>query len=371
MSRIEVAIDRARGLLLEAAFDDALWPDALDAVARACGARSGQLIGLDDQGAISAHWLTGVPDGFVAEVEAFGLANPVVNPRIRIGAHAPLLTPVADQDHVDAETRARHPIYAEIFDRRDVPFNCQAVVLREPGRLVRMSVSRTRGQGPLETDDFRAFSALAPHVRAAVRFQAELGAAGTASMIAAMDAMTAAAFVLDGSGRVIGASAEGERLAAAGEVVRVAFGRLQPAVEEDRPAFHARVDQALSQEPHAGGIAGPAVPARSRLGGAGVLFDIQPLPSSRRAIGRVPAALVVARQAASPADRHETLKRAFRLTEAEAAVALHLADGASLETISETRGVSVATVRSQIQSVYAKLGVHRQAQLVAAVRNLA
>ena len=54
------------------------------------GARAGQLIHLDGDGAIGAHWLTGMPDGFIAESEAFGLANPAINPRLRIGARADL-----------------------------------------------------------------------------------------------------------------------------------------------------------------------------------------------------------------------------------------------------------------------------------------
>src|SRR5690348_13903113 len=106
--RISDLIAEAQTVVLEAGYDSARWADALDAVARACGARSGQLISLNRKRKIVSHWLTEVPDGFLEEVEAFGLSNPAVNPRMR-GVHAPLLTPLADQDFIDPETRARHP----------------------------------------------------------------------------------------------------------------------------------------------------------------------------------------------------------------------------------------------------------------------
>jgi DNA-binding CsgD family transcriptional regulator len=64
------------------------------------------------------------------------------------------------------------------------------------------------------------------------------------------------------------------------------------------------------------------------------------------------------------------LRRAHGLTRAEADVALALADGQGLDAIAAQRSVAIATVRSQVQSVYAKMGVHRQAELAAAVRRL-
>jgi DNA-binding NarL/FixJ family response regulator len=52
------------------------------------------------------------------------------------------------------------------------------------------------------------------------------------------------------------------------------------------------------------------------------------------------------------------LQAAYRLTAAEAAVALSLADGLPPEAIAAARGVSVGTVRVQIRTLFSKLGVH-------------
>ncbi|MBL0948474.1 helix-turn-helix transcriptional regulator [Brevundimonas sp.] len=365
------AIDRARVLLLEAALDGTLWPEALSAVAAACGARSGQLIDVRSDGGVGVHWLTEVSEGFVEEVEAFGLANPVVNPRMRIGAGAPLMKAVADQDYVDAETRARHPIYAELFDVHDLWFNCQVVVRRDGDRLTRMSVSRTRRQGPMDAEAFRAFDALAPYTEAAVRFQSTLDAARLGAVVMAFDAVSAAAYLLDEAGRVVATSAGGESLAASADIVRLQGHDLLPARPEHHAAFIECIGRAGAAARSGVVALNPPLTLWSVNGDRQMAFDIQPLPLARTSLAHGPAVLVLARPkqqpAVAPAD---LLIQRFALTPAEAAVALHVAEGDALADIAEARAVSMGTVRSQLQSIYAKMDLHRQAELVLAIRAL-
>jgi DNA-binding CsgD family transcriptional regulator len=58
------------------------------------------------------------------------------------------------------------------------------------------------------------------------------------------------------------------------------------------------------------------------------------------------------------------LRRLYRLTDAEADVALRIAHGADLKEISHELSVSVTTVRTHLQHVFDKTDTHRQAQLV-------
>jgi DNA-binding NarL/FixJ family response regulator len=60
----------------------------------------------------------------------------------------------------------------------------------------------------------------------------------------------------------------------------------------------------------------------------------------------------------------EALHSAYGLTTKEAEVAIAVANGMTLEAISESRDVAVSTVRSQLNSVFNKLGISRQAELV-------
>lgn len=57
----------------------------------------------------------------------------------------------------------------------------------------------------------------------------------------------------------------------------------------------------------------------------------------------------------------------FGLTPAEARVAVHIANGKTVQAIAQQHGATVATVRSQLGSAMEKIGVQRQAQLARAL----
>jgi DNA-binding CsgD family transcriptional regulator len=60
----------------------------------------------------------------------------------------------------------------------------------------------------------------------------------------------------------------------------------------------------------------------------------------------------------------EALCSDFGLTPAEANIALGIARGETLASLATSRGISIATARTQLKQVFAKLGAHRQSQLV-------
>lgn len=64
------------------------------------------------------------------------------------------------------------------------------------------------------------------------------------------------------------------------------------------------------------------------------------------------------------------IRRALGLTPAEASLALHLARGVSLSDAAELQTVSYETVRSQLKSIFAKLSISRQTELVAILHRL-
>ncbi len=88
----------------------------------------------------------------------------------------------------------------------------------------------------------------------------------------------------------------------------------------------------------------------------------------RQGAGQV---LVLLRQAASSSVMLvNALRQLFRLSPAEAAIAIALANGADLPEIAMARSVKLNTLRSQIASIMAKTNTRRQAELVAIVARL-
>ncbi len=66
----------------------------------------------------------------------------------------------------------------------------------------------------------------------------------------------------------------------------------------------------------------------------------------------------------------DILHKLFDLTQAERLLATEIGAGANLADVAQTRGVTLATVRSQLKSVFGKMGVSRQTDLVRALLTL-
>lgn len=78
-----------------------------------------------------------------------------------------------------------------------------------------------------------------------------------------------------------------------------------------------------------------------------------------------PHALVLLRgRAADAGERAPILKQLYGLTTAEASVALAVTQGTPLGEIAVRRGVAASTVRAQVKTILAKVGVGRQVELV-------
>jgi len=67
---------------------------------------------------------------------------------------------------------------------------------------------------------------------------------------------------------------------------------------------------------------------------------------------------------------HRHQKALYGLTAAESNVVVHIAAGESVRDAAESLGVSRATLRNELVAAMAKLGVHRQAEMVGLVAGL-
>jgi DNA-binding CsgD family transcriptional regulator len=111
------------------------------------------------------------------------------------------------------------------------------------------------------------------------------------------------------------------------------------------------------------------------LHGAGkqmpMVFDICRLPSQPYRLSLASQILVIVRSGrrwheAAPA----VLRAAFGLSAAEAEVTLALARGVTRDQIAAARETSTQTVKTQIKSIFSKLGVSREMDLTAMLGDL-
>jgi DNA-binding CsgD family transcriptional regulator len=99
--------------------------------------------------------------------------------------------------------------------------------------------------------------------------------------------------------------------------------------------------------------------------------EIFALPRAEFSFGFAPCLLVVLR---SPVDLDAATEREaasmLGITPAEAAVAIALAGGKEREAIAAARGSSLGTVTTQIKSLFRKLDVSREGELIALLNRL-
>jgi DNA-binding CsgD family transcriptional regulator len=74
--------------------------------------------------------------------------------------------------------------------------------------------------------------------------------------------------------------------------------------------------------------------------------------------------MLISDPAQPPKQSVRALSALYNLTPAEARIAVALVSGETPDEIAERSGVKIATVRSQLASVYAKTGTRRQSELV-------
>lgn len=349
-----------------AALGEGAWLDAVGALARATGSRTGQMIGLGADAAVPFNWMTEMPPEASDHFVAVGGGDPRVNRRVGVGASVPELRVVADGDFAAYGRADDPPELTAWFDRFDVPHICLSPLLKQDGLLVGLAVLRSGKDGHITARQRRVFAHLAPHVRAAVRTQLVLQAQGPAVVAGAMEALAMTAFVCDARGRVLARTPSTEPLLGAGRHLRLRGGVLTACNETDGKALSAAVYAAGSPA----GVGRPAgsVVLTDALAGDPLLIEVASLPTGRHAFGSGQAVLIIVGARRTAEGRTAALARAlYGLTSAEAAVIGDLVAGLGPQAIADRRGTSVTTVRTHIRRIFEKAGVNSQIELVADV----
>jgi len=342
------------------------WEEALQGLADATGSRSAQLTGIDSDASVAFNIVTDIDPAVLtmfADTATF-------NPRVRVANEAAVLEIMADADIMTADAMQRDPFY-RLLPTWDIPFVCLTTLERREGTFIALAAVRSQRQGHITSDQREIFATIAPHARAAVRTHIALERNGAAVLRGAMEALSIPLFVCNRAGVVKALSPTAEALVTGGRGLELKAGRLR--------ASPPAADKALENAIHAAAAAHlrPDRPAlqtvivRAEGQDMPLVLDVFRLPSQPHEISLMPRALVVVRgRRGADARRAAILEAAYGLTAAEADVAQHLAQGKTPELIAMSRGVALGTVRAQIKTIMAKMGVGRQVELIVRLTQL-
>lgn len=204
---------------------------------------------------------------------------------------------------------------------------------------------------------------------AALRAQLALESAGVLS--AAMEALSIPAFVCDGAGIVRALTSTAETLVGTERGLSLKLNRLCADNAVESQAIDDAIAAAALARTQASSVNRTIVVRGDRIEGPPLVLEVIPLPRSEYDLELAPRVLVVARGTKVPGDRRTAVAQAaYGLTAAETQIAIQLGVGETPQAIADARGVAVGTVRAQIKTICAKVGVSRQTELVARLNDL-
>lgn len=343
------------------------WAPALNRFADACGGAHGQMIGVNAEPAIRFNWLPRMDATALDQFVETGGAEPAKSPRARMGLRLPVLEAWHDAD-CDVESEpGLGGSYVDFCRRYDIPHGSQTNLMRDQSGLISLTVLRTKAQGLPDADDRRAFEALAPLARSAVKFQMALEGRSAALLTGALEELGRPAFVCDGLGLVRAMTSQAEILLQGG-AVRLRHGRLSADECQAGRRLEAAIARVQSGDLAPGQERTTTIVLRNEDTRLVEVVDVIALPKADYTFGFEPRVLIVAR---GPGRRQgeieKLLQEAYALTASEARIAARLGDGESPDTIAQSRQVSPTTIRTQLRSIYQKMDLNRQAELAARV----
>lgn len=362
MFRDEEAFEATVDLLRQAALGQASWEAALAAVGQAGGGR-GNLVGVSG-GLMQFCWANDIDPGMWDE---FGesLNSEQLNPRLKLGSRTGVMERVEGYDFASDEFLRRYPVYGEVCRRYDVGGGTQMLLDRTGDEYVGLAILRGSREPHGGPGDGEAVDAIAPYVLDAVRLRRMIEEQGALIAQNALEAMRTAAFLCDGWGRVRRLTPSAEVLVAPGGPIALKNGYITLRTDEATRQLLEAIETAVRR---------PLTPVRmlpaDGLGGGRIILEAAALPPLPGSLGFAPRAIVAVRRRRLP-PKPALVAAVYALTQAEAEVACALARGDSRDEVAATRGVSVETIRSQLKLIFGKMGVSREAEMVARLYEIA
>jgi DNA-binding CsgD family transcriptional regulator/PAS domain-containing protein len=351
--------------IYDAALDATLWSDALEGV---CGFAQGCAANLFYQGAapndmIHFYAWGDDPDYRQLSLKSMRRLNPLFPAALflEVGkVHA-----VPDVMPID-EFRATR-MYREWARPQGLLDALHANLERSAAGTSSMSFAAWSATDCSTTAREARFMLLVPHLRRAVAIGGVLDfqKARESALSATLDRLTAAVLLVTAEGRLVYVNAKADAMLVAGEVLRAPNGRVTAVAPDaerklrDAIAAAARGDADL-------GVKGIAITLAERDDTSQVA-RVLPLTSGERRgmLDRKAAAAIFVHQTQKgvPAPL-ETMTKLYGLTAGEVRVLAAVAETSGVASMAAALGISQATIKTHLQSLFAKTGVRRQADLV-------
>lgn len=221
---------------------------------------------------------------------------------------------------------------------------------------------------PFDAGDAALLADLGTHFTQALAVRQRLGAAALDPARLAIERVSIPVVVVARDRCVLLANPAADRLFAATSPSLVVGGRLRAQQSSAHAALERAIQACATYQFDA------QFSLSVRLGGPpgrGVVARLAPPPPATAQAGRAAAVVFLSQEACSPPDLRSLVAMLYRLTPAEVELVQALCDGLTPEAFAEQRGVGIATIRTQLRSVFSKTGTRRQTDLMRLVFSVA
>lgn len=340
------------------------WREALKTIALVTGSSAANLMVLETQAQVAVMAQThGVPEEAIATYNAHYYN---LDDTVQYAPNLPYGTWYLDRRDMGEHAMRRSAFYQEYMAQYEMSSIACNRLLSFDSEEAYLSLLRSPGQSHLTMEDLDVFKQFLPHVQRAVRLRMHMQRltrrAGLASIV--LDQIHLALLVLDEQGRILLANAKAETLMSNHpQLLPVRSGILQP-TGLCLGQFSQWLQSACGRQ---GAATANGTLLETSQGQPELQLLVLPLPEQLQALNSWdrPLALVVMNQTSQPhGAQHALVRQIYGLTPAEARLAMVLCNGDTPAEASQRLGVSVGTIRVQIQSIFAKTGTNRQADLI-------
>jgi DNA-binding CsgD family transcriptional regulator len=341
------------------------WTAPLEAFTRAGGGWGSQLILVGSKGELLLDVGTEDLKPHLQEFERLGGTDAHVNPRADV-LRAPPGHIYGDYDVIDPDRLRRNSFYSDYLAPAGANFICMSQIEVAPQVRAVFATTRNGRQGHVDAEDREAFAALLQHGRRAIRLHYLVEESRIRSALGGLESLSAAAFALDPWDTVRDLTGPAAMLLESADWIALGRGKLMLADATANARLAAALQLTRSAPAAASAPRINRVLVRDAEGRLCASLEVAPFPRSRGSLG-LASSLVILRTPKLAPDAVELLQVTFGLTPAEARIAVDLAAGASAPLIAQMRGATPETVRGQLKSIFRKLDVSSQSELIASL----
>ena len=356
----------------DAALDPGLWPAAIEACCRFLNCCAGTIVSIDvlhmNSDMLSA-W------GFEpAYLEQLPQASKI-NPAMRAGMRQKVGEVGCIGDAIPYEIFYESEAYKTWAKPQGIVDAAQTTLDRTATSVVILGCSRDERQGRVDETLRRRMGLLVPHLRRALLIGKTIdrNMVDAAAFADTIDGLAAGVFLVDADLKLIHANKSGDAILESRDFLFLADGLLKARDSKAQGALRAMVAAAADGE-IAMAANGAAILLTARTGerhGVNVL----PLASGRRrdaCIGYAAAAAIFVRSTAVSFPLPvQTVCDLYRLTAGEVRVLFLIVELHSVAATAQMLGLSQATVKTHLRSIFRKTGAPNQAALVKLVAGYA